>query len=1056
MIAGTCVSHHRYHYNDAIVRNFANETGSFNSALVYAQNTVAEPSSSPYQIIEAMSISAKAIDSLGHPGTALRIWKLALSGSKGTNYDTTDIYRGIADAGLAVCTTTSMANELCNVTEVVYFSRLALNEIVGPRNLSGILSWKDLLRRQTPGFIQTHDALRPVAMLEKVQHDLEQIKYITEKDEVERRNKHNWRLFVSSLLKLSDLLTSMVSRGSLSWEYFESQLDAKLPASERNALARGYGRIMHLAKDPVMLMPTALRDTLDGQAITTEFFESGGIAVIDDILSTEALTSLRKTAGESIIWHDARETYLGAYANNGLLTETAIRIAMELGRLLPRVICGRRLRQLWAYKFSSSGNRNKRLSQSGIDLHADDALVSVNIWVQGGSNEAGENESESEDTTDKSSSGGGGLLIYPEHRSDTSETFKQYNKQPKRIRSKLTQAGAKARRIAHRINRAVVFDSSLYHESDAGSASSYGRGVHGRRINYTFLFGQPSANGSSKKQARSHAHLHAVMSSKDVEITVVDGGDSNTSRSISDRVHSSNKSMNKLKDYMGANHRRFSMRMSSHFLHTQRVILAESKKEKHSSAGDRETVGHEAKGTFGSRNVGGQMPTNQEMHDSIESFDYSYKDTVEGALMARVMSRPDPLFKCCSRGCSRRAVMWFLYALIGVTVSLLVTGVLAIEGEVLKLRVYAAKDLLKSGDLGLAWLSWTGSSLVLCMIACTCVLIEPAAASSGIPGLIAFLNGVQPKGGHSPLTKKTTSFTSWQTMIAKSIGMVASVPSGLCVGPEGPIIHVSALMAHYTCVIFQKLEQRLFPGHRFTAQASEARDFLATGAACGICTAFRAPIAGVMFVVEEAASFFTTQHLEYTFVASLMAYWITWSLTAYNTGESTVKFKQTSGSFCTYHDMLDYFFFVVIGIVGGITGSAFNQIVEHLNHLRVHHINHFAWRRMAEVVIVCLLTGTIAVYLPSAFSCKPQLRGIMMEDSAGCLNAGDTFQISGGAVSHTFLSQLLEQSNNSNCSAVGLNGGAGGSSRRMLLASDSKSASSSAAVPIPQMGKRSP
>ena len=188
MIAGTCVFHHRYHYNDATASKFANETRSFNSALLHAQNSI-QPSSSLYQIVEAMSISAKAIDFLGHPDTALRIWKLALSGSKGTDYDKTDIYRGAADAALAVCTTTSLANELCNVTEVVHFSQLALREIVGPRNVSADLSWKDLLRRQTPGFIQTHDVLRPVAMLEKVQHDLEQIKYITRREKMRREAK---------------------------------------------------------------------------------------------------------------------------------------------------------------------------------------------------------------------------------------------------------------------------------------------------------------------------------------------------------------------------------------------------------------------------------------------------------------------------------------------------------------------------------------------------------------------------------------------------------------------------------------------------------------------------------------------------------------------------------------------------------------------------------------------------------------------------------------------------------------------------------------------------
>ena len=63
----------------------------------------------------------------------------------------------------------------------------------------------------------------------------------------------------------------------------------------------------------------------------------------------------------------------------------------------------------------------------------------------------------------------------------------------------------------------------------------------------------------------------------------------------------------------------------------------------------------------------------------------------------------------------------------------------------------------QSGNVAGAWLSWTGGSLVLCLFA---VL----------------------------------------TVFFKTIGMIASVPSGLCIGPEGPIIHVSALMAHWTCI----------------------------------------------------------------------------------------------------------------------------------------------------------------------------------------------------------------------------------------------------------------
>lgn len=90
--------------------------------------------------------------------------------------------------------------------------------------------------------------------------------------------------------------------------------------------------------------------------------------------------------------------------------------------------------------------------------------------------------------------------------------------------------------------------------------------------------------------------------------------------------------------------------------------------------------------------------------------------------------------------------MWCLYIFIGASVSLLITGVLALTGLILDLRVDATKILLDDGNIGLAWLSWTGSSLILCLFAVAMVLIEPAAASSGIPGLIAFLNGVEPHG----------------------------------------------------------------------------------------------------------------------------------------------------------------------------------------------------------------------------------------------------------------------------------------------------------------------
>ena len=66
---------------------------------------------------------------------------------------------------------------------------------------------------------------------------------------------------------------------------------------------------------------------------------------------------------------------------------------------------------------------------------------------------------------------------------------------------------------------------------------------------------------------------------------------------------------------------------------------------------------------------------------------------------------------------------------------------------------------------------------------------------------------------------------------------------------------------------------------------------------------------------------------------------------------------------------------------------------------RLEIFNNHTWRRVLEVIIVVLLTGTAAVCLPAAFMCKQELRTVMMEDSAGCLNAEDQFQLSHGTVS---------------------------------------------------------
>ena len=141
----------------------------------------------------------------------------------------------------------------------------------------------------------------------------------------------------------------------------------------------------------------------------------------------------------------------------------------------------------------------------------------------------------------------------------------------------------------------------------------------------------------------------------------------------------------------------------------------------------------------------GFEPTNLEKYNKFESTSYLTSDTAkQEALLMRMTKR---------LWTRRRSFLWFLYAVIGVSVSLLIFYLGALwrhrEGA-----VKAANCTLKDGDIGMAYLIWVGTSLGMTLFAASLVLIEPAAASSGIPGLIAYLI-VSIHLGASPITQRT-------------------------------------------------------------------------------------------------------------------------------------------------------------------------------------------------------------------------------------------------------------------------------------------------------------
>ena len=67
--------------------------------------------------------------------------------------------------------------------------------------------------------------------------------------------------------------------------------------------------------------------------------------------------------------------------------------------------------------------------------------------------------------------------------------FHTYNNDEKKIREELKKSKGNTKVIPHNENRAVIFNSNLFHETDS---YEFKEGYENRRINVTMLFGKRS------------------------------------------------------------------------------------------------------------------------------------------------------------------------------------------------------------------------------------------------------------------------------------------------------------------------------------------------------------------------------------------------------------------------------------------------------------------------------------------------------------------------------------------------------------------------------------
>lgn len=248
--------------------------------------------------------------------------------------------------------------------------------------------------------------------------------------------------------------------GDARWREMRSIADA---SPERfHAL---FEQLIHL-EPGARVSPAAVNPALDIGALEQAWAEQRPqVLVIDDFLTAPALDELRRFCWGSTAWRAPYANgYLGAFLGDGFACPLLAQIAAELGATLPRVIGSLPLVQLWGFKYDSA--------LRGINIHADVAAVNVNFWIT------------SDDANRDPESGG---LVIWDAPAPLDWPFAKYQANDAReIRGFLAERNARATTVPYRSNRAVVFDSDLFHETDR---LDFAPGFRNRRINVTMLYG---------------------------------------------------------------------------------------------------------------------------------------------------------------------------------------------------------------------------------------------------------------------------------------------------------------------------------------------------------------------------------------------------------------------------------------------------------------------------------------------------------------------------------------------------------------------------------------
>ena len=242
-----------------------------------------------------------------------------------------------------------------------------------------------------------------------------------------------------------------------------------LTDGQRRLIGGFYDRVVRYADTP-RLVGKAINPDVDFGEIEESYLSSPvSVTTFDDFLTSEALEALRAFALENTVFFKYSEArFVGSDLSVGFNCSLLYQMARELKANLPRLLGDHALTNVWIYRH--------RADSVGVEAHSDQGKVTFNFYI-----------SPDDANLDPAH---GGLVVYTKEQPYEWD-WHLYNRHKYRpdIRAEIDAFldSAETLVVPHRQNRALLFNSNLFHRSDQ---LHFRDDFESRRMNVTMLFGK--------------------------------------------------------------------------------------------------------------------------------------------------------------------------------------------------------------------------------------------------------------------------------------------------------------------------------------------------------------------------------------------------------------------------------------------------------------------------------------------------------------------------------------------------------------------------------------